>query len=89
MGTVYKAEDPEIGRGVAIKVIRVVPSSPYMDEASCLERFRLEARSAGNLRHPNIVTLFDVNTEVSPPLSGYGLHRWYRARYYYRKATTA
>lgn len=67
MGTVYKAEDPEIGRTVAIKVIRVVPSNPYMDEKSCLDRFRVEARSAGNLRHSNIVTIFDVNTEAKPP----------------------
>ena len=66
MGTVYRASDPEIGRTVAIKVIRVLPAHPYMDEKSCLDRFRVEARAAGNLRHP-IVTIFDVHTENAPP----------------------
>jgi serine/threonine protein kinase len=67
MGTVYKASDPEIGRTVAVKVITVIGSSPYMDEKSCLDRFKIEARAAGNLRHPNIVTIFDVNVEHKPP----------------------
>lgn len=67
MGTVYKALDPEIQRTVAIKVIRSIPSHPYMDEKSCLERFKVEARAAGNLRHKNIITIFEVNTEVQPP----------------------
>ena len=67
MGTVYRGSDPEIGRTVAIKVIRVLPSHPYMDAKSCLDRFKVEARAAGNLRHPNIVTIFDVNTEHQPP----------------------
>lgn len=81
MGTVYKAEDPEIGRTVAIKVIKVLPSNPYMDEKSCLDRFRIEARSAGSLRHSHIVTIFDVNTEAKPPylvmdhIDGIGLDR--------------
>ena len=67
MGTVYKAMDPEIGRSVAVKVISVISASPYMDEKSCLERFKIEARAAGNLRHPNIVTIFDVNVDNKPP----------------------
>lgn len=67
MGVVYRGEDPDIGREVAVKVIRVIPSHPYMDEKSCLQRFQFEARSAGNLRHPNIVTIFDVAIDTSPP----------------------
>jgi serine/threonine protein kinase len=67
MGTVYSGFDPAIDRPVAIKVIRSIASHPYMDEKSCLERFRIEARAAGNLRHPNIVTIFDVDTDEKPP----------------------
>lgn len=62
MGVVYKAEDPEIGRTVAIKTIKGLKDSPEL-----LERFRIEARSVGNLKHPNIITLFEVNTEADEP----------------------
>lgn len=55
MGVVYSARDPVIDRVVAIKTIR--------NEADCdddqLGRLRMEARSAGKLQHPNIVTVFD------------------------------
>jgi serine/threonine protein kinase len=55
MGVVYSARDPFIDRVVAIKTIR--------NEADCdddqLGRLRMEARSAGKLQHPNIVTVFD------------------------------
>ena len=55
MGAVYSARDPVIDRVVAIKTIR--------NEADCdddqLGRLRMEARSAGKLQHPNIVTVFD------------------------------
>ncbi|MBL7662283.1 protein kinase [bacterium] len=60
MGVVYKAEDPEIGRLVAIKTLRSV----YMGDDSrgneALARFRQEARSAGKLRHPHIVMIFEA-----------------------------
>ena len=81
MGTVYKGHDPEIGRTVAVKVISTISALPYMDEKSCLDRFKIEARAAGNLRHPNIVTIFDVNVENKPPylvmdfIEGVGLDR--------------
>ncbi len=67
MGVVYKARDPEIGRIVAVKTLRKVAAGQFHDDAGALERFRLEARSAGNLRHPNIVTVFDVNIQDDIP----------------------
>ncbi len=58
MGAVYRAVDPLIEREVAIKTL--LPNLPpdVMDEVR--ERFIREARSAGRLNHPNIVTIFDV-----------------------------
>jgi len=67
MGIVYKARDPEIGRFVAIKTLRKISSPQFQDTSLNLERFKLEARSAGNLRHPNIITVFDVNVEGDLP----------------------
>ncbi len=58
MGTVYKAVDPLIERVVAIKTINLELS---IDErAEFEERFYREAKSAGRLNHPNIVTIYDV-----------------------------
>lgn len=67
MGVVYKAKDPEIGRTVAVKVLRTKTGGAAFSSEAALERFKIEARSAGNLRHPNIVTIFEVNTEIDPP----------------------
>ena len=55
MGEVHKARDPVIGRHVAIKTI---PAEVVADEW-LRQRFEREAQSAGNLSHPNIVTIFD------------------------------
>jgi len=55
-GVVYRALDPAIGRTVAIKTI--LSGGPG---ASSRERFRREARSAGGLSHPNIVTIHEFN----------------------------
>jgi serine/threonine protein kinase len=61
MGAVYRALDPLIEREVAIKTL--LPNLPedVMDEVR--ERFLREARSAGRLNHPNIVTIFDVGEQ--------------------------
>lgn len=59
MATVYKAYQPSLDRHVAIKVL---PPHPGMD-AAFIERFRLEARSIGNLQNPNILPLYDYGNE--------------------------
>src|SRR5262245_2396583 len=56
MGEVYKAHDPALGRYVALKIMR----GPSMDDAVARERFIREAQAAGGLRHPNIVTIYDL-----------------------------
>lgn len=67
MGIVYRARDPEIGREVAIKTLRTSASQRVQDTDVALERFRSEARSAGNLRHPNVITVFEVNRDGDVP----------------------
>ena len=63
MGIVYEATDPLIGRTVAIKIIRL-QTLAHPDNAGFLrERLFREARSAGGLSHPGIVTIFDVGQE--------------------------
>src|ERR1051326_4190563 len=58
MGVVYKAVDPTIGRTVALKTTRLDVHGTEQEEL--LERFRNEARLAGVLNHPNIVTVYDA-----------------------------
>jgi hypothetical protein len=58
MGEVYRARDPRIGREVAIKIL---PSS-CADDADRLRRFQQEARAAGMLNHPNLLTVFELGT---------------------------
>ncbi|MEP7286311.1 MAG: protein kinase [Chloroflexota bacterium] len=59
MAVIYKAQDLQLGRTVAVKILR--PS--LTGDPSFLTRFRQEARNVANLAHPNIVTLHDVGQD--------------------------
>jgi serine/threonine-protein kinase len=78
MGAVYLAEDPDIGRPVAIKVMKVEAEEDH-------ERFRQEARIVGGLSHPNIVVLHDFGFHEGKPylvmqyLPGASLEGWLRS----------
>jgi formylglycine-generating enzyme required for sulfatase activity/predicted Ser/Thr protein kinase len=63
MGVVYRAQDPLIGRMVAIKTIRLDILQQAAGKEEALKRFLREAQSAGNLFHPNIVTIYDVGED--------------------------
>ncbi|HRZ83346.1 MAG TPA: serine/threonine-protein kinase, partial [Candidatus Hydrogenedentes bacterium] len=63
MGVVYEGRDPNIGRRVAIKTARGELLGSREDQAELLERFLREARAAGILNHPNIITIYDVGEE--------------------------
>jgi eukaryotic-like serine/threonine-protein kinase len=61
MGVVYRAEDPMLNRTVAIKTI-LMSADPAV-RAEYEARFRQEAKAAGGLNHPNLVTIYDVGRE--------------------------
>ncbi len=61
MGAVYRAHDPLIEREVALKTL--LPNLPEDVIADVRGRFLREARSAGRLNHPNIITIFDVGEQ--------------------------
>jgi serine/threonine-protein kinase len=81
MGVVYRGIDPAINRPVALKTVRLDQAVPPSEKEELRTRLMREAQAAGQLSHPNIVTVFDVGSQgdiyyiAMEYLKGYTLER--------------
>ena len=63
MAVVHRARDEKLGRDVALKVLPLGGQAPASKQQEIYRRFMQEARAAARLRHPNIVTVYDVGED--------------------------
>ncbi|MFM2105364.1 MAG: hypothetical protein RL338_396 [Chloroflexota bacterium] len=63
MATIYRGLDTQLGRDVAIKVLR----PEYGRDADFLARFRQEAQAVASLNHPNVVAVHDIGKDAAGP----------------------
>jgi WD40 repeat protein len=66
-GIVYRARDTELGRHVAVKMMRFVPSADSREGSALFELFRGEAEAAARLSHPNAITIHDIGNSGGLP----------------------
>jgi hypothetical protein len=65
MGIVYRAHDPDLGRLVALKTIKLAFAIPEGEKVAFEKRFQAEARAAAGLQHPGIVVVHDVGRDAA------------------------
>ena len=63
MGTVYKAEDINLGRLVALKFL----AEEFVGSPGAIERLKAEARAASTINHPNVCTIYEIANHEKPP----------------------
>lgn len=64
MGDVFKAKDPDLDREVAVKHVKLSSSDHHKEWYA---RFKREVQASARLNHPNIITVYDVDLDHSPP----------------------